>query len=101
MGIFISAVSDSQQVVFIGGTFATLLPSLLLSGFVFPIESMPSILQVLTNITPAKFYIVALRGVILRGVGFEVFWLQLVYLMIFALLFLVLANVINNKRLGN
>ena len=101
LGIFISAVSDSQQVAFIGGTFATLLPSLLLSGFVFPIESMPSILQVLTNITPAKFYIVALRGVILRGVGFEVFWLQLVYLMIFALLFLVLANVINNKRLGN
>jgi ABC-2 type transport system permease protein len=101
LGIFISAVSDSQQVAFIGGTFATLLPSLLLSGFVFPIESMPSILQVLTNITPAKFYIVALRGVILRGVGFEVFWLQLVYLMIFALLFLVLANMINNKRLGN
>jgi ABC-2 type transport system permease protein len=100
LGIFISAISDSQQVAFIGGTFATLLPSLLLSGFVFPIESMPTLLQILTNITPAKFYIVALRGVILRGVGFEVFWLQLVYLMIFALLFLILANVINNRRLG-
>ena len=72
LGIFVSTVSDSQQVAFTAATFATLLPSVLLSGFVFPIESMPTTLQVLSNITPAKFYIVALRAIILRGVGLSV-----------------------------
>lgn len=100
LGIFVSTVSDSQQVAFTAATFATLLPSVLLSGFVFPIESMPTTLQVLSNITPAKFYIVALRAIILRGVGLQAFWDQLVYLSLFAGFFLVLAQVINNKKLG-
>ena len=100
LGIFVSTVSDSQQVAFTAATFATLLPSVLLSGFVFPIESMPTTLQVLSNITPAKFYIVALRAIILRGVGLQAFWDQLVHLSLFAGFFLVLAQVINNKKLG-
>lgn len=100
LGIFISTVSDSQQVAFTGATFATLLPSVLLSGFIFPIESMPVVLQVLSNLTPAKFYIVALRAIILRGVGLQAFWDQLLYLGIFAAFFLILAEIINNKRLG-
>ncbi len=100
LGIFISTVSDSQQVAFTAATFATLLPSVLLSGFVFPIESMPIPLQVLSNITPAKFYIVSLRAIILRGVGLQAFWDQLIYLSIFAGFFLVLAEIINNRRLG-
>ncbi len=99
LGIFISTVSDSQQVAFTAATFATLLPSVLLSGFVFPIESMPIPLQVLSNITPAKFYIVSLRAIILRGVGLQAFWDQLIYLSIFAGFFLVLAEIINNRRL--
>jgi ABC-2 type transport system permease protein len=98
LGIFISVVSDSQQVAFTMATFATLLPSLVLSGFIFPIESMPPIIQAFTNITPAKFFIVSLRAIMLRGVGLPIFWEQLVYLLLFTVLFLGLATVMEKKR---
>ncbi len=99
MGIFISVIADSQQVAFTLATFASMLPSLILSGFVFPIESMPVIIQVFTNISPAKFYIVTLRAIMLRGVGLSAFWDQFIYMSLFAVFFLVLASVINNKKL--
>ena len=98
LGIFISTVSDSQQVAFTAATFASMLPSLILSGFVFPIESMPEIIQWITNITPAKFYLFSLRSIMLRGVGLEAFWLQWVYLGVFTTFFLGLGNLISKKR---
>ena len=98
LGIFVSVVADSQQVAFTMATFASLLPSVILSGFIFPIESMPEIIQVFTNITPAKFFIVALRAIMLRGVGLSMFWEQLVYLLLFTVLFLGVATVIGKKR---
>jgi len=98
IGIFISVISDSQQVAFTIGTFFSLLPSMMLSGFVFPIDSMPPIIQVITNITPTKFFIVILRGIMLRGVGIHAFWEQLIYLCIFILVFGGLAVVINRKK---
>ncbi|MFA6596336.1 MAG: ABC transporter permease [Ignavibacteriaceae bacterium] len=88
LGIFVSVISDSLQVAFTISTFVSLLPSVILSGFIFPIESMPIPIQVISNITPAKFYIVALRAIILRGVGVTAFWEQLVYLVLFSVLFL-------------
>ncbi|MBU0558621.1 MAG: ABC transporter permease [Bacteroidetes bacterium] len=98
MGIFISVVSESQQVAFTLATFASLLPSLILSGFIFPIDGMPEVIQILTNITPAKFFIVALRAIMLRGVGLHAFWTQLIYLMIYTSVFLIAATVINKKK---
>ena len=98
LGIFISSVSDSQQVAFTGATFASLLPSMILSGFIFPIESMPFLVQLLTNITPTKFYLVALRAIMLRGVGLEAFWEQWIYLTIFIIFFLTLATLITKKK---
>ncbi|RJP63278.1 MAG: ABC transporter permease [Ignavibacteriales bacterium] len=98
LGIFISTVSDSQQVAFTAATFASMLPSLILSGFIFPIESMPEIIQWLTNITPAKFYLTTLRAIMLRGVGLEAFWLQWIYLGIFTVFFLGLGNIISKKK---
>jgi ABC-2 type transport system permease protein len=98
IGIFISVISDSQQVAFTFGTFFSLLPSLILSGFVFPIDSMPVIIQVLTNITPAKFFIVILRGIMIRGVGIPAFWDQLVYLSLFIFVFGGLAVLLNRKK---
>jgi ABC-2 type transport system permease protein len=98
IGIFISTLSDSQQVAFSLATFASLLPSVILSGFIFPIESMPAIVQVITNITPAKYFIKILRAIILRGVGFEAIWDQVLYMTIFAFVFLFLANLIYNKK---
>ena len=98
LGIFISVVSDSQQVAFTAATFVSLLPSLILSGFVFPIDSMPWIIQIITNITPAKFFINILRAIILRGVGISAFWDQIIYLLIFIIIFVVLASVIGKRK---
>jgi len=100
LGIFISTVSDSQQVAFTAATFASMLPSLILSGFVFPIESMPDIIQVLTNITPAKFYLTSLRAIMLRGVGLQAFWQQWIYLGIFTTFFLGLGALISKRKLA-
>ena len=98
-GIFLSVVSDSQQVAFTLALLSTLLPSLILSGFIFPIESMPWIIQIVTNITPAKFFVTILRAIMLRGVGMEAIWDQLIYMSIFVFLFLGLASAIQKKKL--
>ena len=97
LGIFVSAISDSQQVAFQISTMVSLLPTFILSGFVFPIESMPPVIQILTNITPAKFFIIILRAILLKGVGLSAFWPQLIYLLLFAAFFLGLAIIINKK----
>lgn len=92
LGIFISTVADSQQVAFQIASIATMLPTFMLSGFIFPIESMPWPIQILTNVTPAKFYIIILRSIILKGVGIEAFWKQILSLVIFASIFLGIAT---------
>ncbi len=98
LGIFISVVSDSQQVAFTLATFASLLPSIILSGFIFPIDSMPFLIQIITNITPVKFFLVILRAIMLRGTGVEAFWDQLIYLGIFIIVLVVLGTIINKKK---
>ena len=101
IGIFISVVSDSQQVAFSLATFVSLLPATLLSGFIFPIESMPEIIQWSTNITPAKYFIVALRSIIIKGTGLQAFWEQWIYMFLFATIFLLLAMIKNQQKLKN
>lgn len=98
LGILISTISDSQQVAFQLSALISLLPSFLLSGFVFPIESMPPVIQIFTNITPVKFYIVVLRDILLKGVGLTAFWDQLIYLILFSVFFLGLASIIDRKN---
>ncbi len=98
LGILVSTISDSQQVAFQLSALISLLPSFILSGFVFPIESMPPVIQIFTNITPVKFYIVVLRDILLKGVGLAAFWDQLIYLIIFSLVFLGLAAIIDRKN---
>lgn len=97
LGIFISTVADSQQVAFSIATFATLLPSVILSGFIFPISSMPFIVQLATNLTPAKFFVNILRAIILRGTGINTFVNDILYLLLFAFLFLILSIIIFRK----
>jgi ABC-2 type transport system permease protein len=98
LGIFISVISDSQQVAFTLATFVSLLPSVILSGFVFPIDNMPFIIQIITNITPTKFFLIILRGIMLKGVGVGVFYDQIIYLLIFSTVLLVLGTLINKKK---
>ncbi|HEV8538771.1 MAG TPA: ABC transporter permease [Bacteroidota bacterium] len=84
-GLLISTVTDSQQVAFMLSVFSSLLPSFLLSGFVFPISSMPVVLQVISNIAVNKFFLIIVRGIMLKGLGFTALWEQFLYMGIFAL----------------
>jgi len=69
-----------------------MLPSMLLSGFVFPIENMPLPLRVISNVVPARYFIDALRGVLLRGNGIAELWPDVVALAVFAVLVLAIAT---------
>jgi ABC-2 type transport system permease protein len=84
MGLFISSVADSQQVAFQMALLSSFLPTMMLSGFIFPIASMPTALQVVTYIVPARYFLVALRGILLKGVGIAPIASQLAALAIFA-----------------
>jgi len=101
MGILVSVIADSQQVAFSVATFVTLLPSFILSGFIFPIESMPWPVQILTNITPAKFFIEILRAIIIRGTGVASFWDQALYLLLFTTVIILLSIIINKRKENN
>ena len=72
MGLLISAIAESQQVAFQMALLSSFLPTIMLSGFIYPIASMPIALQVITYIVPARYFLVALRGVLLKGVGIAV-----------------------------
>jgi ABC-2 type transport system permease protein len=89
LGLLISSIAPNQQIAVMGTALGTLLPSILLSGFVFPIASMPFIIQLLTYLVPAKYYIVALRTIFLKaGTGMAVLWGEALYLLIFGVIFL-------------
>ena len=97
-GVLISTVTDSQQVAFMISVFSSLLPSMLLSGFVFPIASMPIVLQILSNLAVNKFFLVAVRGLMLKGAGFMDLWPQFLYLSLFAAVMLGVSTVRMRKR---
>ena len=91
-GLLISSIAETQQVAFQLALLTSFLPTLMLSGFIFPISSMPVFLQYVTQIVPARYFLVALRGIVLKGVGPSVFWSDLVALGIFAIVILGLAS---------
>jgi len=82
-GLLISTITDSQQVAFMLSIFSSLLPSFLLSGFVFPISNMPLFLQVVSNVAVAKFFLAVCRGIILKGTGMPAMWDQFIYMALF------------------
>ena len=92
-GLFISTVSDSQNMAFQLGLLTSLLPAILLSGFIFQIRSMPVWLRAITHVIPARYYLVILRGIILKGSGLGPYWDQMGYLALFTLVALTLASV--------
>jgi ABC-2 type transport system permease protein len=91
-GLLISTIAETQQVAFQLALLTSYLPTLMLSGFIFPISSMPAALQAITWIVPARYFLTALRGIVLKGVGIEVFWQELVALVIFAVVIVSLAS---------
>jgi len=92
-GMFLSSLAESQQVAFQLGLLSSMLPTLLLSGFIFPISSMPPALQLISHIVPARYFISALREIVLKGVGPEVWWNDALALVAYGAVVLVLATV--------
>lgn len=93
LGLLISSAAENQQVAFQAAMLASFLPTLMLSGFIFPIASMPEALRVVTYVVPARYFLAALRGILLKGVGFGVIWPHLAALGLIGAALLVLAAV--------
>jgi len=93
LGLFVSSVAETQQVAFQVAALVSFLPTMLLSGFVFPIASMPVILRAITYAVPARYFLVALRAIVLKGVGPAAYWGELVALVVFAAAMIALASI--------
>ena len=100
LGIFISAALKSQVLATQVALVATYLPALLLSGFLFDIGAMPGVLQGLTHLVPARYFIDITRGVFLKGVGLEALWTQTLFMLAFALAGLGLATRVFRKEIA-
>jgi ABC-2 type transport system permease protein len=92
LGLLISTIAETQQVAFQVALLVAYLPTLMLSGFIFPISSMPLPLQTITTVVPAKYFLTALRGIVLKGVGVAVLWQELAALSVFAVIIIGLAS---------
>ncbi len=86
LGLLISTVTQTQQTAMIASGVGLMLPSMLLSGLIFPVSSMPDILQWISCIIPARWFIEALRDVMIKGLGFEAVWKQFTILLFMAVI---------------
>ncbi len=91
-GLLISTVASTQQVAFQLALLSSFLPTFILSGFIFPITSMPPAVQLITRVVPARYFVASLRSVVLKGAGIEVVWPNLLALVIFASVMLGLSS---------
>jgi ABC-2 type transport system permease protein len=98
-GLFVSVITKNQMVATQVGVLTSMLPIQILSGFVFPIDNMPRVLQVVAQIMPATHFIAALRGILLRGNGFHELRIHLLALLAFALFMIVVTSAKFRRRL--
>jgi ABC-2 type transport system permease protein len=82
-GVFVSTIADTIQNAMLAAIFISLLPSILLSGFIFPIENMPIVIRFITYFFPGRYFVTAIRGIYLKGVGLSVLWPEAVMLLCF------------------
>ena len=99
LGILVSARTSSQRVAMMGAALATMLPNILLSGFIFPVESMPWPLRLLSNVVPGRWFVEIARGIMLKGVGLEYVWPQTLILVAMSAVLLTAAARSFNARL--
>ncbi|MFZ4463983.1 MAG: ABC transporter permease [Bacteroidales bacterium] len=88
MGIFISTVSKNQQQAMLLSMFALMLPTILLSGFIFPIENMPLPLQIISNIMPSRWFIIIIKSIMIKGLGMAYVWKETLILLGMTLFFI-------------
>ena len=100
LGLFTSTISHTQQQAMMTSTFFFLIPMMYLSGFVFPIENMPDVIQPITYLIPLRYFVVILRGIFLKGVGLETLWPQALALLGWGIAILTLAYMRSSKRLA-
>ena len=98
LGLFISTISDTQQQAMMTATFFFLTPMIYLSGFIFPIENMPAVIQPFTYLIPLRYYLVIVRGIFLKGIGLELLWPQAAALAAWGSVVLALAVARSRKR---
>ncbi len=85
-GILLSAITKQQLLAYQMGIVTSFLPSFLLSGFLYATENMPPVIQAITHVVPARYFVTILKGIFLRGVGLEVLWVDFVFLIAFSLI---------------
>ena len=100
LGLFISTISNTQQQAMMTATFFFLTPMLYLSGFIFPIENMPAVIQPVTYLIPLRYFIIIVRGIFLKGIGVAVLWPQILALLAWGLAIVGLAVARSRKTLA-
>jgi ABC-2 type transport system permease protein len=100
LGLFVSTISKTQQQAMMTAQFFIFMPFIYLSGFAFPIENMPRLVQYATYLIPLRYFIVIIRGVFLKGVGIAELWHQALALFVFGVVILTLSVMRFRKRLG-
>ncbi len=91
LGLLISTVTKSQQSAMFASMIGMMLPTMLLSGYLFPIENMPLVLRLISNIVPSRWYYLIVKAIMLKGLGFFAIWKETLILAGMALFFLILS----------
>jgi ABC-2 type transport system permease protein len=100
LGLFVSTISKTQQQAMMTSSFFFMIPMVFLSGFIFPIENMPAVVQQVTRLIPLRYFLVIVRGIFLKGVGLETLWPQALALAGWGVGILTLATLRSSKRLS-
>ena len=100
LGVFISSIANNQQTAMMVSLAGLLLPTVLLSGFIFPIASMPEILQWLSHIIPAKWFLIIVRSIMLKGGDIMILWKETLILLAITLIFIGLSMKKFNVRMS-
>jgi ABC-2 type transport system permease protein len=88
LGLLISSATSSQQIAMLISLMGLFLPTIMLSGFMFPVENMPLPLQVVSNIVPAKWFYTIVKDIMIKGLGFEYVWKETIILVVMTFFFM-------------
>jgi ABC-2 type transport system permease protein len=99
-GVFVSTIAETMQTAMLAAIFLSMLPSILLSGFVFPLENMPVAIRFLSYFFPGRYFVTAIRGIYLKGVGISVLWPEALLLLCFSTVIVWLSASRFQEKLG-
>ncbi len=99
LGLFVSTISRTQQQAMITAAFLVIMPMIFLSGFSFPVENMPVIIQYVTYFIPLRYFLVIIRGIVLKGLGLSELWIECTVLLSMGVFILISSSLRFRKRL--